>query len=73
MPPSSAPDKKLLPDLAAQIASLKASAVDQATVDAVKLHALDALGCTWAGAETSEIRPTHAALKFVIPRAKRGR
>jgi 2-methylcitrate dehydratase PrpD len=63
MPPSSPPDKKLLPDLAAQIASLKASAVDQATVDAVKLHALDALGCTWAGAETSEIRPTHAALK----------
>ncbi len=63
MPPSSAPDKKLLPDLAAQIASLKASAVDPATVDAVKLHALDALGCTWAGAETSEIRPTHAALK----------
>ena len=56
MPPSSTPDKKLLPDLAAQIASLKASAVDQATVDAVKLHALDALGCTWAGAETSEIR-----------------
>jgi len=63
MPPNSAPDKKLLPDLAAQIASLKASAVDQATVDAVKLHALDALGCTWAGAETSEIKPTHAALK----------
>ena len=63
MPPSSAPDKRLLPDLAALIAGLKASAVDQATVDAVKLHALDALGCTWAGAETSEIRPTHEALK----------
>ncbi|HEY1507293.1 MAG TPA: MmgE/PrpD family protein [Stellaceae bacterium] len=63
MPPSSAPDKRLLPDLAAQIARLKASAVDQATVDAVKLHVLDALGCTWAGAETSEIRPTHEALK----------
>jgi 2-methylcitrate dehydratase PrpD len=63
MPPSSAPDKRLLPDLAAQIANLKTSAVDQATVDAVKLHALDALGCTWAGAETSEIKPTHAALK----------
>jgi 2-methylcitrate dehydratase PrpD len=63
MPPNSAPAKKLLPDLAAQIASLKASSVDQATVDAVKLHALDALGCTWAGAETSEIKPTHAALK----------
>jgi 2-methylcitrate dehydratase PrpD len=63
MPPSSAPDKRLLPDLAALIAGLKASTVDQATVDAVKLHTLDALGCTWAGAETSEIRPTHAALK----------
>jgi 2-methylcitrate dehydratase PrpD len=63
MPPNSTPDKRLLPDLAAQIASLKASAVDQATVDVVKLHALDALGCTWAGAETSEIKPTHAALK----------
>ena len=63
MPPSSAPDKKLLPDLAAQIASLKAAAVDEATIEAVKLHALDALGCTWAGAETSEIEPTHAALK----------
>jgi 2-methylcitrate dehydratase PrpD len=63
MPPSSAPDKRLLPDLAAQIASLKASAVDAATIEAVKLHALDALGCTWAGAETSEIKPTHAALK----------
>jgi 2-methylcitrate dehydratase PrpD len=63
MPPSSAPDKRLLPDLAAQIASLKASAVDPTTIEAVKLHALDALGCTWAGAETSEIKPTHAALK----------
>jgi 2-methylcitrate dehydratase PrpD len=63
MPPSSAPDKRLLPDLAALIAGLKASAVDRATVDAVKLHALDALGCTWAGAETSEIRATHDALK----------
>jgi len=63
MPQSSAPDKRLLPGLAAQIAGLKASAVDQATLDAVKLHALDALGCTWAGAETSEIKPTHAALK----------
>jgi 2-methylcitrate dehydratase PrpD len=63
MPPNSTPDKRLLPDLAAQIASLKASTVDQTTVDAVKLHALDALGCTWAGAETSEIKPTHEALK----------
>jgi len=63
MPPSSAPDKKLLPDLAAQIANLKASALDQASIEAVKLHALDALGCIWAGAETSEIKPTHAALK----------
>ncbi|HEX3970148.1 MAG TPA: MmgE/PrpD family protein [Stellaceae bacterium] len=63
MPPNSAPDKRLLPDLAAQIASLKASSVDPATLDAVKLHALDALGCTWAGAETSEIKPTHEALK----------
>ncbi|HWE76275.1 MAG TPA: MmgE/PrpD family protein [Stellaceae bacterium] len=73
MPPNSAPDKRLLPDLAAQIASLKASSVDQATIDAVKLHALDALGCTWAGAETSEIKPTHAALKhaaFASVRAK---
>lgn len=63
MPPSSAPDKRLLPDLAALIASLKASSVDPVTIDAVKLHALDALGCTWAGAETSEIKPTHEALK----------
>ena len=63
MPPSSTPDKRLLPDLAALIAGLKLSAVDKASVDAVKLHALDALGCTWAGAETSEIRPTHNALK----------
>ncbi|HEY3918032.1 MAG TPA: MmgE/PrpD family protein [Stellaceae bacterium] len=63
MPPSSAPDKRLLPDLAAQIAALKAASVDAATIEVVKLHALDALGCTWAGAETSEIRPTHEALK----------
>lgn len=58
-----APDKRLLPDLAALIAGLKASAVDQAIVDPVKLHALDALGCTWAGAETSEIVITHQALR----------
>jgi 2-methylcitrate dehydratase PrpD len=63
MPPNSAIDKRLLPDLAALIAGLKASTVEKATVDAVKLHALDALGCTWAGAETSEIKPTHDALK----------
>ncbi len=56
-------DKRLLPDLAALIAGLTAPAVDAAIVDAVKLHALDALGCIWAGAETSEIGVTHAALK----------
>ena len=56
-------DKRLLPDLAAQIGALKAAALDKAVIDAVKLHALDALGCTWAGAETSEIRATHEALK----------
>jgi 2-methylcitrate dehydratase PrpD len=56
-------DKRLLPDLAALIAGLKAPAIDKTTLDSVKLHALDALGCTWAGAETSEIRATHAALK----------
>jgi 2-methylcitrate dehydratase PrpD len=56
-------DPRLLPDLASWIASLKGRAVDGATVDAVKLHAFDALGCTWAGAETSEIRATHDALK----------
>ncbi|HVA14196.1 MAG TPA: MmgE/PrpD family protein [Stellaceae bacterium] len=63
-------DKRLLPDLAALIAGLKAQAADKAIVDTVKLHALDALGCTWAGAETSEIRATHAALKraaFAMP------
>jgi 2-methylcitrate dehydratase PrpD len=56
-------DPRLLPDLASWIASLKGRDVDGATVDAVKLHAFDALGCTWAGAETSEIRATHEALK----------
>ena len=73
MPNSSGPseaDKRLLPDLAALIAGLKASTLDKAIGDRVKLHALDALGCTWAGAETSEIKPTHEALKraaFVVP------
>jgi 2-methylcitrate dehydratase PrpD len=63
MPNNGPSDKRLLPDLAALIAALKAPAVEKATLDSVKLHALDALGCTWAGAETSEIRATHAALK----------
>jgi 2-methylcitrate dehydratase PrpD len=63
-------DARLLPDLAALIAALRARDIDAAIVDTVKLHAFDALGCTWAGAETSEIRATHEALKraaFVAP------
>lgn len=56
-------DRHLLPELAALIAGLKASAIDRTIGEAVKLHAFDALGCTWAGAATSEIRPTHEALK----------
>jgi 2-methylcitrate dehydratase PrpD len=56
-------DKKLLPELAALIAGLKLGDVDAATIDNLKLHGFDALGCTWAGAATSEIGPTHDALK----------
>ncbi len=53
MPADGPSDKRLLPDLAALIARFGvAPTVDAATVDAVKLHAFDALGCTWAGAET---------------------
>jgi 2-methylcitrate dehydratase PrpD len=63
-------DKKLLPDLAAQLSGLKARDIDAATLDKVKLHGFDALACAWAGAETSEIKPTHDALKraaFLTP------
>ncbi len=56
------PDKKLLPDLAALIAGLKASEVDAATTDKAKLHIFDALACTCAGAATEEIVPTRDAL-----------
>ncbi|HEV8016154.1 MAG TPA: MmgE/PrpD family protein [Stellaceae bacterium] len=73
MPNDQPADKTLLPDLAALIAGLKASALDPTVVENVKLHALDALGCTWAGAETSEIRATHDALRrasFATPGAK---
>jgi 2-methylcitrate dehydratase PrpD len=56
------PDKKLLPDLAALIAGLRASEIDAATIDTAKLHAFDALGCTCAGAATAEIVPTRTAL-----------
>ena len=57
-----AADARLLSDLAALIASLKARDIDAATIDALKLHALDALGCTCAGAATSEIAVTRDAL-----------
>lgn len=57
-----APDKKLLPDLAALIAALRARNLDAATIDAAKLHGFDALGSTCAGAATSEIRATREAL-----------
>lgn len=57
-----APDRKLLPDLAALIASLRARDLDAATLDSVKLHGFDALGSTCAGAATSEIRATKEAL-----------
>ncbi len=63
-------DARLLPELAALIACLNARDVDAATLEAVKLHALDALGCTVAGGMTSEIRPTRNALKraaFLTP------
>lgn len=56
------PDRKLLPDLAAFIAALKARDIDATTLDAVKLHGFDALGCTCAGAATSEIAATREAL-----------
>ena len=55
-------DKKLLPDLAAQIASLKVRDIDAATLDAVKLHGFDALGAACAGAATTEIAATRDAL-----------
>ena len=57
-----APDKKLLPDLAAFAAELQARDVDAATLDAVKLHGFDALGATCAGAATSEITLTREAV-----------
>lgn len=57
-----APDKRLLPDLAAQIAALKARDVDAASVEAAKLHGFDALSCACAGASVSEIAVTRDAL-----------
>ena len=57
-----APDKKLVPDLAAFAAALRARDVDAATLDSVKLHAFDALGATCAGAATAEIATTREAL-----------
>jgi 2-methylcitrate dehydratase PrpD len=57
-----AADPRLLPELAAFIASLKASALDAATLDRLKLHALDALGCACAGAAASEFMTTRDAL-----------
>src|ERR1043165_5458811 len=59
---SVAPDRKLLPDLAAEIAALRARDIDAATIDVVKLHGFDALGATCAGAATSEIVATREAL-----------
>ncbi|MGH7032921.1 MAG: hypothetical protein ACREFL_04240 [Stellaceae bacterium] len=57
-----AADPRLLPDLAAWIAALRASDLDSATLDRLKLHALDALGCACAGAATIEIAATRDAL-----------
>lgn len=57
-----APDRKLLPDLAALIATLRARDIDAAAIEAIKLHGFDALGSTCAGAATSEIRATRDAL-----------
>ena len=57
-----AADPRLLPELAAFIAALKASAVDAAMIETLKLHALDALGCAGAGAATTEIAATRDAL-----------
>jgi len=57
-----APDRKLLPDLAAFITALRARDLDAATIDAVKLHGFDALGSACAGAATSEIGITRDAL-----------
>jgi 2-methylcitrate dehydratase PrpD len=65
-----APDRKLLPDLAAFIAALRARDFDAATLDTVKLHGFDALGSACAGAATSEIGITrHALLRaaFLTP------
>ena len=57
-----AADPRLLPDLAAWIAALRASDLDAATLDRLKLHALDALACTCAGAAASEFTTTRDAL-----------
>lgn len=57
-----AADPRLLPDLAAWIAALRASDLDAATLDRLKLHALDALACTCAGAAASEFATTRDAL-----------
>ena len=56
------PDPKLLPDLAALIAALRTRDLDTATIDAVKLHGFDALGCACAGAATTEVAATRNAL-----------
>lgn len=56
------PDRRLLPDLAARIAGLRAAEIDATTVEAVRLHGFDAMGCTAAGAATSEIGATRQAL-----------
>ena len=57
-----AADPRLLPDLAAWIAARRASDLDAATLDRLKLHAFDALGCACAGAATGEIAATREAL-----------
>ncbi len=57
-----APDRKLLPDLAAFASASRARDLDAATLDAVKLHGFDALGAACAGAATSEIDVTRDAL-----------
>ena len=57
-----AADPRLLPDLAAWIAALRASDLDAAILDRLKLHALDALACTCAGAAASEFTTTRDAL-----------
>lgn len=57
-----AADRKLLPDLAAFAAGLRARDVDATTIDTVKLHGFDALGSVCAGTATSEIAVTRDAL-----------